>query len=89
MASRWLAVDKPLFATSVAMISFGLLMVYSASFYDLQQAGGNGTELLLHPAHVASWQFFDSKRVDSRVWFVLFGVLDFVLRRRTCVSLAR
>ena len=47
MASRWLAVDKPLFATSVAMISFGLLMVYSASFYDLQRSGGNGTELLI------------------------------------------
>ena len=71
MASRWLAVDKPLFATSVAMISFGLLMVYSASFYDLQQSGGNGTELLLHQtiaAIVGLTAMVVALRVDYRLY---------------------
>lgn len=47
MASRWLAVDKPLFATTVAMISFGLLMVYSSSYHQSQQTFGNGTHFLM------------------------------------------
>ena len=81
MASRWLAVDKPLFATSVAMISFGLLMVYSASFYDLQQAGGNGTELLLHQvvaAVIGLTAMVVALRVDYRLYqnrsLVVFAV---------------
>ena len=41
MASRWLAVDKPLFATTVAMISLGLLMVYSSSYHLSQQSWGD------------------------------------------------
>jgi len=46
MASRWLAVDKPLFATTVAMMSLGLLMVYSSSYHESQQDFGSGTHYL-------------------------------------------
>lgn len=53
MASRWLAVDKPLFATTVAMISFGLLMVYSSSYHESQQAFGAGTHFLTRQAVAA------------------------------------
>ena len=54
MASRWLAIDKPLFATTVAMMSFGLLMVYSSSFHLSQQAGGSGTSFLIRQAAAAA-----------------------------------
>ena len=50
MASRWLAIDKPLFATTVAMISLGLLMVYSSSYHESQQVYGNGTHYLFRQA---------------------------------------
>ncbi len=53
MASRWLAVDKPLFATTVAMISLGLLMVYSSSYPESQKVFGNGTHFLFRQAAAA------------------------------------
>ena len=53
MASRWLAIDKPLFATSVAMIGLGLLMVYSSSYHQSQQIYGNGTHYLFRQAIAA------------------------------------
>jgi len=53
MASRWLAVDKPMFATSVAMISLGLLMVYSSSYHESQQDFGSGTHYLMRQAIAA------------------------------------
>jgi len=53
MASRWLAIDKPLFATTVAMISLGLLMVYSSSYHLSQQIWGSGTHFLLRQAFAA------------------------------------
>ncbi len=53
MASRWLAVDKPLFATTMAMISLGLLMVYSSSYPESQETFGNGTHFLFRQAIAA------------------------------------
>jgi cell division protein FtsW len=53
MASRWLAIDKPLFATTVAMVSLGLLMVYSSSYHLSQQIWGSGTHFLFRQAVAA------------------------------------
>ena len=81
MASRWLAIDKPLFATSVAMISLGLLMVYSSSYHQSQQIYGNGTHYLFRQAIAAMIGIavmLLALRIDYRLYkqrpFVLFAV---------------
>jgi len=71
MASRWLAIDKPLFATTVAMVSLGLLMVYSSSFNESQQYWGNGTHFLFRQAVaavVAVVAMVVALRVDYRLY---------------------
>jgi len=71
MASRWLAVDKPLFATTVAMISLGLLMVYSSSYHLSQQSWGDGTHFLFRQAAaaiVALGAMLLALRIDYRVY---------------------
>ncbi len=71
MASRWLAVDKPLFATSVAMISLGLLMVYSSSYPASQDTFGNGTHFLFRQAIAAIvglGVMFIALRIDYRFY---------------------
>ena len=81
MASRWLAIDKPLFATSIAMISLGLLMVYSSSYHQSQQIYGNGTHYLFRQAFAAMVGIavmLLALRIDYRLYkqrpFVLFAV---------------
>ena len=81
MASRWLAIDKPLFATTVAMISLGLLMVYSSSYHQSQQIYGNGTHYLFRQAIAAMVGIavmLLAIRTDYRLYkqrpFVLFAV---------------
>lgn len=71
MASRWLAVDKTLFVTTVALIALGLLMVYSASFPASQQSWGDDTHYLKRQAMaatVALLAMLVTLRVDYRVW---------------------
>ena len=80
MASRWLAVDKPLFATTVAMMSLGLLMVYSSSFHQSQQDFGAGTHYLLRQAIAAI--------VGLAVMLVALRVDYRVYQRRPIVALA-
>ena len=80
MASRWLAVDKPLFATTVAMISLGLLMVYSSSYDASRQDGGDGTHFLLRQGMAAAiglGVMLIALRIDYRLY-----------RRRPMVALA-
>ena len=81
MASRWLAVDKLLFATTVAMISLGLLMVYSSSYPQSQQIYGNGTHYLFRQAAAAVIGIavmLVALRIDYRVYqqrpFVVLAV---------------
>ncbi len=81
MASRWLAIDKPLFATTVAMISLGLLMVYSSPYHQSQQIYGNGTHYLFRQAIAAMVGIavmLLAIRTDYRLYkqrpFVLFAV---------------
>ncbi len=47
MASRWLAVDKTLFFAAIALIAFGLIMVYSASFPLSESRWGTGSHFVL------------------------------------------
>lgn len=71
MASRWLAVDKPLFATTVAMISMGLLMVYSSSYHESQQDWGDGTHFLFRQgiaAAIGLAVMLVALRIDYRVY---------------------
>jgi len=71
MASRWLAVDKPLFATTVAMISLGLLMVYSSSYHLSQQSWGDDTHFLFRQATaavVALGAMLVTLRIDYRIY---------------------
>ena len=81
MASRWLAIDKPLFATTVAMISLGLLMVYSSSYHESQQVYGNGTHYLFRQAIsavIGIAVMLLAMRIDYRLYqkrpFVLLAV---------------
>ena len=80
MASRWLAVDKTLFATSVAMIGFGLLMVYSASFPLSQQRWGNDTYFLMHQSVAAV--------IGLAVMLVVLRIDYHAWNRRSLVALA-
>lgn len=80
MASRWLAVDKVLFATTVALIGLGLLMVYSASFPISQENWGNDTHFLFRQTAAALLGLavmVVGLRVDYRTW-----------KRRPLVALA-
>ena len=81
MASRWLAIDKPLFATTVVMIGLGLLMVYSSSYHESQENYGNGTHYLFRQAIAAVVGIVVmllAMRIDYRLYqqrpFVLFAV---------------
>ena len=81
MASRWLAIDKPLFVTTIAMMSLGLLMVYSSSYHQSQQIYGNGTHYLFRQAIaglVGVAVMLLAMRVDYRLYqhrsVVLFAV---------------
>ena len=81
MASRWLAIDKPLFATTVVMIGLGLLMVYSSSYHESQEKYGNGTHYLFRQAIAAVVGIVVmllAMRIDYRLYkqrpFVLFAV---------------
>jgi cell division protein FtsW len=80
MASRWLAVDKPLFATTVAMVSFGLLMVYSSSYHESQQEFGDGTHFLLRQAIAAG--------IGLAVMLVALRIDYRTYQRRPLVALA-
>lgn len=80
MASRWLAVDKVLFATTVALIGLGLLMVYSASFPISQESWGTDTHFLFRQSAAALLGLgvmVTALRIDYRTW-----------RRRPLVVLA-
>jgi cell division protein FtsW len=80
MASRWLAIDKPLFATTVAMISLGLLMVYSSSYHESQQAFGAGTHYLMRQAIAAC--------IGLAVMLVMLRIDYRFYQRRPVVALA-
>ena len=47
MASRWLAVDKTLFITTLTLLAIGMVMVYSASFPASEQHWGHDKHYLL------------------------------------------
>lgn len=50
MASRWLAVDRVLFLSVIALIGIGLLMVYSASFATSERDWNSDTHIVTRQA---------------------------------------
>ncbi|MGD8329718.1 MAG: putative lipid II flippase FtsW [Acidobacteriota bacterium] len=80
MASRWLGIDKLLFATTVAMISFGLLMVYSSSYHESQQDFGAGTHYL--------WRQAIAAVIGLAIMLIALRIDYRIYQRRPMVALA-